>query len=303
VQRLEQPLLRRGQADVGAVAAGEAREVDLHLLALDVAGQPADEDDRIGAARGLHRLLERRLRAGQVPGQAHRRVALVLVVLQADVVGPAALELHLDRVRAQALGVLPAVEQQLAIQVEAEAVVGAGLEAIASAHRRQQLATPADAEAVVGHRVVRTGRAPAGWRRQPSVAPASGRSRPPTGGSSWPLQRMLKPSLGTALSGPASPRAIRLSVGEPRSQRKPICASTRTSTGSPARSLLRKYSPRRPRSLVPVPGRRYCGSISGVAAGSSRPSTRSTPRAYTTSTPGAASRMPRSTVTGSAGVP
>src|SRR5690606_41528324 len=39
-----------------------------------------------------------------------------------------------------------------------------------------------------------------------------------------------------------------LSVGEPRSQRKPICASTRTSTGSPARSLLRKYSPRRPRS-------------------------------------------------------
>ena len=52
-----------------------------------------------------------------------------------------------------------------------------------------------------------------------------------------------------ALAGRASPRAIRLSVGEPRSQRKPICASTRTSAGVPDRSRLRKYSPRRPRSL------------------------------------------------------
>src|SRR5690606_30404710 len=74
-----------------------------------------------------------------------------------DVVGTAGLEVQADAVGAQALGVLPVVEHQLAIHVQAHAIVGRGLDAVAAAHRRQQLAGPADAEAVVGHGVVRTG--------------------------------------------------------------------------------------------------------------------------------------------------
>ena len=53
---LEQALLRRGQIEAGAVAAGKARRLDRHLLALDLRGEAADEDDQIGLARRRDRL-------------------------------------------------------------------------------------------------------------------------------------------------------------------------------------------------------------------------------------------------------
>ena len=43
------------------------------------------------------------------------------------------------------------VEQQAAVQVQAHAIIGRGLDAVAARHRRQQLAAPADAEVVGRH--------------------------------------------------------------------------------------------------------------------------------------------------------
>ena len=70
---------------------------DRHLLALDVAGEAADEDDHVGRARRVERLLERLLGARQPPGQADLGVADGLEVLEAQVVRLAGLEVERAR--------------------------------------------------------------------------------------------------------------------------------------------------------------------------------------------------------------
>ena len=64
-----------GRREVGAVAAREAGVGDLHLLAFHIAGQASHEHDHVRRPRGLQRLVERLLGAGQLPAQADLRVA------------------------------------------------------------------------------------------------------------------------------------------------------------------------------------------------------------------------------------
>ena len=108
VQRFEKLALAGRQAQIGAVAAGEARIAHFHFLAFDVAGQSADEHDDIGGPRHLERFFERRLRARPTPRQAHFGVANVLEVFQPQLVCPARLQIDGHARAAHALVHLPA---------------------------------------------------------------------------------------------------------------------------------------------------------------------------------------------------
>ena len=60
----EKLLLRGGQRDVGAVAAGEAGDVDGHLFAFEVGGETDEGEDDVGLLDGFERLGAERFDGG-----------------------------------------------------------------------------------------------------------------------------------------------------------------------------------------------------------------------------------------------
>ncbi|MNN50526.1 hypothetical protein D3C81_1651180 [compost metagenome] len=58
MQRLQQGALGGRQTKIGAIPAGKAGIVDRHLLAFDIAGQPADKHHHVRTAGGIECLLE-----------------------------------------------------------------------------------------------------------------------------------------------------------------------------------------------------------------------------------------------------
>ena len=101
VERAQQPVLGRRQADVGPISADEPRIRDAHLLALDVAGEAAHEHHDVRGAGGLERLVERLLRPGQAPAQADLGVADGLEVLETHVVRAAGVQVERCALRAR----------------------------------------------------------------------------------------------------------------------------------------------------------------------------------------------------------
>ncbi len=59
LQGLEQVALDPGQADVGAIAAGEAFQLDGHLLAFELRGEAHERDHHVGLLRGCDGLVRR----------------------------------------------------------------------------------------------------------------------------------------------------------------------------------------------------------------------------------------------------
>ena len=153
------------QAQVRAIAAGEARIAHLHLLAFDVTGQAADEDDDVGGARHLERFVERRLGARPAPRQAHLGVANVLEVFEPAARRPCPPRRSTnDALRCARVRSPPSRQHLAVVEEQAEAVVRADDELVACPTRRQQLTGPAHAEVVPGQRIAHSAASPRATR-------------------------------------------------------------------------------------------------------------------------------------------
>src|SRR5215469_4980983 len=135
---LEEFFLRPGKINVGAVAAEEAGIAVVALFAFEVGG-----DDDVGFASGVDGFLSKIRRN---PEKASEGFAETAEVLELDGVGVAGLET--DEGRECALAALavrdPVVDEDFAIEEEAETAVGAGADAVVAVGGCDQFAGPAN---------------------------------------------------------------------------------------------------------------------------------------------------------------
>ena len=128
--RFKQFFLRVGQVQVGAVAAAEAFDTHVHLLAFERRREAERHDDHVRFARRLERLLaQRRGQTRRPPDQLGRGRGVALVILDAEFVS--APRFKLDRLR-QSLraAVAPVLDERPVVEVDAHAVVCARAELI-----------------------------------------------------------------------------------------------------------------------------------------------------------------------------
>ena len=140
---LEEFFLRPGKINVGAVAAEEAGIAVVALFAFEVGGDANDGDDDVGFASGVDGFLGKIRRNPEKTSEGFPETA---EVLELDGVGVAGLET--DEGGECALAALavsdPVVDEDFAIEEEAETAVGAGADAVVAVGGCDQFAGPAN---------------------------------------------------------------------------------------------------------------------------------------------------------------
>ena len=146
----EQVLLRFRQVEVRAVAAAEALDLHVHLLALERGRKPQRHDDHVRFARLLERLLaQRRGDSGRPPDELGRGRGVALVILDAEFVSASGFQLDRLRQRLRA-AVAPILDERLVVEEDAHAVVGPRAELVRARRGRDEVARPAGREVVGG---------------------------------------------------------------------------------------------------------------------------------------------------------
>jgi len=121
--------LRAREVDVGAIAAEEARVGIIALFAFEIGADTDDGDDDIGLASGGEGFV---LEIGWNPEESGVRFAEAAEVLELDGIGVASLEMDGNGEGAFASLAVesPVIDEELAVEIEAETAVGGGTESV-----------------------------------------------------------------------------------------------------------------------------------------------------------------------------